>query len=250
MAQNASGAKVTSTFCVPHPAALSVCKGPPVHAPRSVQAEATLITVVANLVAVLVIFHGILSRSLSKMSAYDRAKPTRSYETYFDGTILLRGRTRPRKQLCKERGKRLGSIKQAQGVRRISVLAVHRPGEGPARGYSGEYFSIRILPSGHCVVDFWVFADMRGIPALGNAAIDMHHESIAATWSVCFQIIKNLYEKSSEQSCLRRFLVESHVRTRGVAACLVSVRKYQPFVVVDCLLDIIPHLVNREDYDG
>jgi hypothetical protein len=107
MAQNASGAKVTSTFCVPHPAALSVCKGPPVHAPRSVQAEATLITVVANLVAVLVIFHGILSRSLSKMSAYDRAKPTRSYETYFDGTILLRGRTRPRKQLCKERGSAL-----------------------------------------------------------------------------------------------------------------------------------------------
>ncbi|KAF2033204.1 hypothetical protein EK21DRAFT_86628 [Setomelanomma holmii] len=30
------------------------------------------------------------------------------------------------------------------------------------------------------LVEVWSFADMRGIPALGNAAIDMLHEQIAA----------------------------------------------------------------------
>lgn len=97
------------------------------------------------------------------------------------------------------------------------------------------------------LVDVWVFADMRGIPALGNANIDMFHKSFAATWAVCFKIIEKVYEDSGEQSCLNRFFVASYNRSRGVQYCLASLRKYKSFVVVDYLLHIVPDLMNRLD---
>lgn len=39
----------------------------------------------------------------------------------------------------------------------------------------------------------YLFADMRGVPALGNAAIDMSHERTAAIWVADSHILDFVY---------------------------------------------------------
>lgn len=60
----------------------------------------------------------------------------------------------------------------------------------------------------------WVFADMRGVPALGNAAIDMLHERVSACWTTYTQAIHYIYEETMPGSHLRKFLVDSFALTK------------------------------------
>jgi hypothetical protein len=58
-----------------------------------------------------------------------------------------------------------------------------------------------------------VFADMCGIPALGNVAIDMLYEQISASWTVVlyFPLIC-AYETTLLSSLLRKFFVDAYIR--------------------------------------
>jgi hypothetical protein len=62
----------------------------------------------------------------------------------------------------------------------------------------------------------WVFADFRGIPALGNAAINMLHERIVATWINPSSLIKYVYGNTTKGSKLREFLLHFFTRSVGV----------------------------------
>jgi hypothetical protein len=67
----------------------------------------------------------------------------------------------------------------------------------------------------------WVFGDMRGIPALMNAAIDMLHERFTATWSTLEAgPISYVYDNTEEESKLRAFVVESWARTESLDSFL------------------------------
>ena len=62
----------------------------------------------------------------------------------------------------------------------------------------------------------WVFADMRGIPALGNAAIDMLHEQVATKWSLpSVELMQQTYEQTRSGSELRKYLVDLLTMTRS-----------------------------------
>jgi hypothetical protein len=62
----------------------------------------------------------------------------------------------------------------------------------------------------------WVFADMRGIPAMGNAAIDMMHERVSAEWNV-FQrrSIDYIYKNTTQGSKLRGFVVDLQTKIQS-----------------------------------
>jgi len=66
----------------------------------------------------------------------------------------------------------------------------------------------------------WVFADFRGIPALGNAAINMLHERIISIWKTPSEIIKYIYGHTAKGSNLREFLVHFYTRAVGVERVL------------------------------
>jgi hypothetical protein len=64
--------------------------------------------------------------------------------------------------------------------------------------------------------EIWVFADIRSVPALGNAAIDMFHERITATWTTAIATTACIYEKTLPGAHLRRFLVDSCALTKDL----------------------------------
>jgi hypothetical protein len=96
----------------------------------------------------------------------------------------------------------------------------------------------------------WVFSDMRGVPAMGNAAINMLHERVAASWRIqSGDCIKYSYRNTSEGSHLRKFFVDLHTK-------LASYDEFQHCaqrltVVPEFLLDTMPILVCQgEFYEG
>jgi hypothetical protein len=51
--------------------------------------------------------------------------------------------------------------------------------------------------------EVWIFADCRGIPELGNRAIDTLHKRCVATWQAPCSTIKYVYEITREELRLR-----------------------------------------------
>ena len=63
------------------------------------------------------------------------------------------------------------------------------------------------LPS-FLLIEIWTFADMRGVPAMCNAAIDMLHERKFTIWKTEGSIIIPIYENSVPGSRLRAFCID------------------------------------------
>lgn len=82
----------------------------------------------------------------------------------------------------------------------------------------------------------WVFADFRGIPGLGNAAINMLHERIAGIWQRPNDIIRYIYENTTKESKLRDFIL--HFYTRAVGAQRISSSNPEHFTI-DFTLDVL-----------
>jgi hypothetical protein len=60
----------------------------------------------------------------------------------------------------------------------------------------------------------WAFADMRGIPDLGNAVVDMLHESSVAEWTALGQKkIQWVFENTMPGSELRQYVVDLTAKT-------------------------------------
>jgi hypothetical protein len=99
-----------------------------------------------------------------------------------------------------------------------------------------------LSPSLLCKI--WIFADMRGIPALGNAAIDMYHERIAASWSTNTHIIPFIYENTSKGALLRKMAIDSITLTKEFSYWLEPMESK---LDVEFLLEAIPVLARRGD---
>lgn len=63
------------------------------------------------------------------------------------------------------------------------------------------------------LVRVWIFADERGIPGLDNAAIDMMHELVSATWQysqkVAFEVV---YDETMPGYLLGKFFIDMHTQ--------------------------------------
>jgi hypothetical protein len=94
------------------------------------------------------------------------------------------------------------------------------------------------------VCKIWVFADFRGIPALGNAAIDMLHEKIAAAWLRPNIVIKYVYENTTKESKLRDFLV--YFYTNGLSLDELLQIKPERFTV-EFMLELLPIFAKMKD---
>jgi hypothetical protein len=57
--------------------------------------------------------------------------------------------------------------------------------------------------------EIWVFGDMRDVPGLCNAAIDMLHKRTTAKWSITTSEIPWIYENTRPGDALRRFMVDT-----------------------------------------
>jgi hypothetical protein len=101
-----------------------------------------------------------------------------------------------------------------------------------------------IYLSPNLLCKIWIFADMRGIPALGNAAIDMYHERIAASWSTNTHIIPFIYANTAQGAMLRKVAVDSITLTKEFSYWLEPM-ECKPGV--EFLLEAIPVLVRRGD---
>jgi hypothetical protein len=94
------------------------------------------------------------------------------------------------------------------------------------------------------VVDIWIFADMRGIPGLANAAIDMLHELVAAEWKTApNENIQFIYANTIKGSHLRRFTVDSSILSKSYKGVLRLVECDDP--TAEFLVEAIPLLMNR-----
>jgi hypothetical protein len=90
----------------------------------------------------------------------------------------------------------------------------------------------------------WVFADMRGISALGNSAIDMLHELVYSRWSSYnSEVLKYTYENTTPGSNLRKYFVSSFTKLLGYDRFKEKMTEEK--VTVAFLLDAMPVLVRQ-----
>jgi hypothetical protein len=95
-----------------------------------------------------------------------------------------------------------------------------------------------------CLRMLWIFADKRGIPALGKAAIDMLHERISAEWRLYGQDgILHTYENTTSKSNLPEYIVDAY--TEGYSYGNFMKHMTADKVNVEFLLDAIPALANQ-----
>ncbi|KAH6642957.1 hypothetical protein C7974DRAFT_113256 [Boeremia exigua] len=97
-----------------------------------------------------------------------------------------------------------------------------------------------IYLSGFLLCKIWVFADCRGIPELGNRAIDMLHERCVAAWQTPGRIAY-IYENTTVGSKLRDYLIQFHGSTRTFG----SLQEGSVNQTVDFLHDMVPLVASR-----
>ncbi|KAF2627573.1 hypothetical protein BU25DRAFT_341250, partial [Macroventuria anomochaeta] len=86
------------------------------------------------------------------------------------------------------------------------------------------------------LVNIWVFADLRGIPALGNAAIDMLHERVLTGRGLSTEMIKSLFEETAAGSKLRSYVVNLHKANVSLDSVISYSNSYTP----EFLCDVLP----------
>lgn len=93
------------------------------------------------------------------------------------------------------------------------------------------------------LLNIWVFADFRGIPALGNAAIDMLHEQCFACYAFPSKEIKAIYKKTMAESNFRRFAIDFYKEAAPIEFILAYPDTYTP----EFLCDVLPSVARRPD---
>lgn len=79
--------------------------------------------------------------------------------------------------------------------------------------YTGKLFSSSTKPTcgprlNEALVNIWVFADMRGIPGMRNAATDGILDRVAETGHICVDVVPKVYAETMEGSALRCLYVD------------------------------------------
>ncbi|KAL5113739.1 hypothetical protein ACEQ8H_008381 [Pleosporales sp. CAS-2024a] len=91
--------------------------------------------------------------------------------------------------------------------------------------------------------ELWIFADMRGIPALGNAAIDALLERLVAKGQqVPLTLICKVYESTTSGALIRKYFVDTFVLTQLPAWWMTLDADTLPFKFV---LEALPKLLTR-----
>lgn len=65
------------------------------------------------------------------------------------------------------------------------------------------------------IVKLWIFADRRGVPLLMNEMIDLFHQSVVEIWITPGNTIREVYDNTTENSTLRRLLVDVYTNLAG-----------------------------------
>jgi hypothetical protein len=100
----------------------------------------------------------------------------------------------------------------------------------------------RLSPLTVCKI--WVFADIHGIPSLGNTAIDTLHEQQVLVWCTPSSAIRYVYEHTKSSSLLRLFLQDSFSKTMSIESVLSRDREEH---TVDFLHDVLSAIVKRKE---
>lgn len=90
----------------------------------------------------------------------------------------------------------------------------------------------------------WVFADFRGIPALGNCAIDLLHEYSSSVWTVPLDCVPYVYSNTQINSKLRSWFI--HWTTLGMTLETFQATDYK-WHTVAFLHDVMPKLTREGD---
>lgn len=91
----------------------------------------------------------------------------------------------------------------------------------------------------------WIFGDMRGAPALCNAALDMLHEKGVAERSFPFDIIRDVYERTVPGAMLRTYLVDNTIAIFTIKELTLELDPED--ATVPFLLDVMPRLSTTSD---
>ncbi|KAH5228421.1 hypothetical protein HBI62_086390 [Parastagonospora nodorum] len=90
----------------------------------------------------------------------------------------------------------------------------------------------------------WVFGDMRGVPGLCNAAIDMLHERTSAKWKSGVFHVPWAYAKTASGASLRRFMVDTCTFLKG-SSFWQRLGDESKAIPVQFVLDALPALISR-----
>jgi hypothetical protein len=99
----------------------------------------------------------------------------------------------------------------------------------------------RYLPR-QVLYDLWFFADLRGIPSLGNSAVDMIHERATSAW-LSPRDIQYVYNNTMAESKLRALIVDWYSMTERSPETLKNHTTMDP--TVDFLHAVYPRLAQR-----
>ena len=88
----------------------------------------------------------------------------------------------------------------------------------------------------------WIFADMRGIPALKNVAVDMIHWKVGLPGRHLPASIDYVYENTTEGSLLRKLLVEAYAWNVSFVWFLAFDRS---LLTIDFVMDLMPFFITR-----
>lgn len=96
------------------------------------------------------------------------------------------------------------------------------------------------------LIRVWTFSDMRGIPALGNAAVDAMHGRVAAAWASFENAdINFVYSNTRKSSLLRKFVVDAEVLTMTFSGYLKELEDSRCDSNAEFLIEALPLLVKR-----
>ncbi|KAH7394545.1 hypothetical protein BKA66DRAFT_567480 [Pyrenochaeta sp. MPI-SDFR-AT-0127] len=120
----------------------------------------------------------------------------------------------------------------------VSTGKLRDPPGSPGNADADElYLSPWLLPK------IWVFADMRGIPALASAAIDMLHERVFAKWTTAINLTNFIYEHSPTSCNLRKYIVDLNTKTKSYIGFKTQMKP--ELCPAEFLLEVLPILVRN-----
>lgn len=90
----------------------------------------------------------------------------------------------------------------------------------------------------------WTFGDLRGVPGLCNAAIDMLHERITARWKTPDRHVPWAYANTASGAPLRRFMVDICTLLKG-SSFWERLEDELKEIPVQFVLDALPILISR-----
>ncbi|ORY12421.1 hypothetical protein BCR34DRAFT_587217 [Clohesyomyces aquaticus] len=96
------------------------------------------------------------------------------------------------------------------------------------------------------IVDAYIFADVQVIPQFGNATLDLLFQKVTQRWKFPWWVLDVTYEKTTEYSKLRQFLVNNAADAYNFG----GMRENKHCYPRDFLVDVIERLKDQSIYPG